>query len=270
MENFIRMFLYCGISTVFWGVVFSSYFGDAVDAVSQTFFGVHKTIPPLWFSPTTYPMKMLVFSMVLGLLHLFTGLGMKMVQLLKKKQYLDAIYDCVFWLVLLTSSVVLLMSMQMFVDIIGVSYKVGGTAAKVAAVLAVASALGIIATAGRESKNLFKRFLKGLYALYGITGYLGDVLSYSRLLALGLATGVIGTVINKMGAMAGSGVLKIVIFIVVFMVGHILNFAINILGAYVHTTRLQYVEFFGKFYEGGGRKFRPFQGITKYYKIKEK
>lgn len=270
IKNSIRMFQYCGISTVFWGVIFSSYFGDAVDAISLTFFNVHKTIPPLWFSPTEYPMRMLVFSMAVGILHLYTGLGMKMIQCLKKRQFLDALYDCVFWFVLLTSSVIILLSMQMFVDIIGISFKFSSDVGNIAAILAVVSAIGIILTGGRESKNWFKRILKGLYGLYGITGYLSDVLSYSRLLALGLATGVIGTVINKMGAMAGNGVVKIIIFVTVFLVGHILNFGINILGAYVHTNRLQYVEFFGKFYEGGGRKFRPFQGITKYYRIKEK
>src|SRR5699024_8134170 len=108
------------------------------------------------------------------------------------------------------------------------------------------------------------------YALYGISGYLSDVLSYSRLLALGLATGVIGTVINKMGSMAGGGVFGAIVFTLVFLFGHALNLAINALGAYVHTNRLQYVEFFVKFYEGGGRKFNPFSVKTKYYKFKEK
>ena len=130
-------------------------------------------------------------------------------------------------------------------------------------------ALLILFTAGRESKNPFKRFLKGVYGLYGVTGYLSDVLSYSRLLALGLATGVIAQVFNKMGTMAGNGPFGLILFLIVFLVGHTMNIAINLLGAYVHTNRLQFVEFFGKFYEGGGRKFSPFFADTKYYKIKE-
>jgi V/A-type H+-transporting ATPase subunit I len=85
-----------------------------------------------------------------------------------------------------------------------------------------------------------------------------------------LATGIIGTVINKMAAMAGKGLLGPLFFIMVVVIGHSLNIAINALGAYVHTNRLQYVEFFGKFYEGGGRKFNPFSMKTKYYNVKEK
>lgn len=270
LKNSLKMFFFCGIATIFWGVVFSSYFGDVVDVVSSTFFGKTVSIPPLWFSPTAEPMRMLVFSMVLGLVHLTAGLCVKLYQCVKNKKYIDGIYDAVFWMVLLAACVVLLMSSAQFMNVIGVEQTLSKTAGNIAAVVALLAALGIVATGGRESKNPFKRFLKGAYALYGITGYLSDVLSYSRLLALGLATGVIGTVINKMGSMAGSGIGKVIIFIVVFAVGHVLNFAINVLGAYVHTNRLQYVEFFGKFYSGGGREFAPFMGKTKFYKIKEK
>lgn len=95
------------------------------------------------------------------------------------------------------------------------------------------------------------------------------MLSYSRLLALGLATGVIAQVVNSMGSMAGNGVFGAIVFAIVFIVGHLFNLAINLLGAYVHTNRLQYVEFFGKFYEGGGRKFNPFKENTEFVKIKE-
>ncbi len=129
--------------------------------------------------------------------------------------------------------------------------------------------MGIIATSGRESRSPVKRLLKGLYGLYNVSGYLSDILSYSRLLALGLATGVIATVFNQMGSMLGGGVVGAVFFTLVFIIGHAMNLAINLLGAYVHTNRLQYVEFFGKFYEGGGRKFEPFAAKTKYFKVTE-
>ncbi len=272
MKNTLKMYLFCGISTVFWGAMFGSYFGDVVDVVSSTFFGRTLTIPALWFLPMNQPMRMLTFSMALGIIHLFTGLGMKLYQLLKQKDYKSIIYDVVFWLVLLISCVILLLSMPMVTNLLGVSFMVPASIAKTATILAVLSAIGITLTNGRESRNPFKRFLKGLYALYGISGYLSDVLSYSRLLALGLATGVIGTVINKMAAMAGGGLgyAGLIVFAVIFIIGHSLNLAINALGAYVHTNRLQYVEFFGKFYEGGGRIFQPFKSKTKYYKIKEK
>ena len=95
------------------------------------------------------------------------------------------------------------------------------------------------------------------------------MLSYSRLLALGLATGVIASVVNQMGSMAGKGIFGAIVFIIVFIIGHVFNLAINLLGAYVHTNRLQYVEFFGKFSEGGGREFHPLRADTKYVDIKE-
>jgi V/A-type H+-transporting ATPase subunit I len=270
MVNTLKMYLFCGISTVFWGIMFGSYFGDIVDVVSETFFGNKVTIPPLWFFPVNEPMRMLSFAMLLGLIHLLTGLLMKFYQLLKQKDYKSILYDVVTWFVLLVSSTVLLLSMQMMRDILGIKFVVPTIAANICGVLALIAAVGIVLTNGRESKNPFKRFLKGAYALYGITGYLSDVLSYSRLLALGLATGVIGSVINKMAAMTGSGFLGPIFFTLVVVGGHTLNIAINALGAYVHTNRLQYVEFFGKFYEGGGRKFNPFGIKTKYYNVKEK
>ena len=87
--------------------------------------------------------------------------------------------------------------------------------------------------------------------------------------ALGLATSVISTVFNQLGAMLGGGVVGAIFFAVVFLIGHSMNMAINLLGAYVHTNRLQFVEFFGKFYEGGGRAYTPFAANTKHFQIKE-
>jgi V/A-type H+-transporting ATPase subunit I len=122
---------------------------------------------------------------------------------------------------------------------------------------------------GRANKNWGLRIALGAYDIYGVTGWLSDVLSYSRLLALGLATGVIANVINMMASMNGKSVVGAIIFVVVFILGHTLNILINLLGAYVHTNRLQYVEFFGKFYDGGGKPFTPFKAINRYVEIKE-
>jgi V/A-type H+-transporting ATPase subunit I len=271
MKNTLKMYMFCGIATVFWGIVFSSYFGDIFDVVAKTFFGVTDLpiIPPLWFYPVEKPMLMLTFAFAIGIIHLLTGLGMKGYQLAKQKDYKGIIYDVVFWFILLIGGVINLLSMKMVTDVLSIEVNIPDKVVSVAGILAVISAVGIILTNGRESKNPFKRILKGLYSLYGISGYLSDVLSYSRLLALGLATGVIGTVINQMAAMTAGGILGPVFFIIIVIVGHALNLGINALGAYVHTNRLQYVEFFGKFYEGGGKVFKPFGINTKYYKIKE-
>ena len=268
MKKSLRMFMYCGISTTFWGVMFGSYFGDAVAVVSSTFFGHEVTIPPVWFEPVNDPMRMLMFSFLLGIIHLFTGLGVKLYQCIKAKDYMSALTDCIFWYMLVGGGIVYLFHVDMFLSMAGLSTKLPTVWANVAAIIAAAGALGIILLSAR-SGSAGKRLAKGAYALYGVTSWLSDILSYSRLLALGLATGVIATVFNKMGSMFGGGIIGAIIFILEFAVGHTLNIGVNLLGAYVHTNRLQFVEFFGKFYEGGGREFKPFAANTKYYKFKE-
>ena len=200
MRNTLKMYMFCGIATIFWGIMFSSYFGDIFDVVANTFFGVTNLpiIPPVWFYPVEKPMLMLTFSMAIGIVHLLAGLAMKGYQMAKQKDYKGIVYDVVFWYVLLICGVVLLLSMNIVTDILGVNPNLSDKAVDVAGIAFGVSALGIILTNGRESKNPFKRFLKGIYALYGLSGYLSDILSYSRLLALGLATGIIGTVVNQM------------------------------------------------------------------------
>ena len=269
LKKFLRMFTFCGISTTFWGVMFGSYFGDAIPVIASTFFHREITIPAVWFVPLNEPMRLLLFSFLLGVIHLFTGLGVQLYMLVKKKKFADALYDVVFWYFLVGGLILILLSTDMFHDMMNLSFKLPGMVGTVAAVFAGIGAVGIIATAGRESKSPVKRILKGLYGLYNVSGYLSDILSYSRLLALGLATGVIATVFNQLGSMLGGGVAGAVFFTVCFLIGHVMNIAINVLGAYVHTNRLQYVEFFGKFYEGGGHKFNPFAAKTKYFKFTE-
>lgn len=270
MRKFLTMFCYCGISTTVFGFLFGSFFGDSVNIIATTFFNRPDiALPALWISPINEPMRMLAFCFAVGVIHLFVGLGAKFYQHWRNKKYLDALYDAIFWYMLVGGCIVYLLTIPMFTGMLAMQTTLPAVAGKVAAVAAVIGTVGIILTAGRESKSWFKRILKGLYGVYGISGYLSDILSYSRLLALGLATGVIATVFNKMGSMLGGSFFGAVVFLAVFVIGHGLNMAINILGAYVHTNRLTFVEFFGKFYEGGGRKFEPFAVHTKYYKTEE-
>ncbi len=268
MKKALKMYFYCGISTTFWGIMFGGYFGDAIQVISKTFFNKEVFIKPLWFSPINEPMKMLMFSFAVGIVHLFAGLGMRFYLLVKQKRYKDAIYDVVFWYLLVGGAIVFLMSTQMFIDIAGLGFTLPQIAGKTAAIIAIVGAIGIVLTGGRSSKNPFKKLAKGLYELYNVTGYLSDILSYSRLLALGLATGVIANVFNKMGSMLGGGVFGAIGFTIIFLIGHTLNIGINLLGAYVHTNRLQFVEFFGKFYEGGGVKYSPLKISTEHFEIK--
>ena len=265
----LRLFMYCGISTLFWGIMFGGYFGDVVDVVSSTFFGKEITIAPVWFAPLNDPMKMLVYSMLFGLIHLFTGLGIKGYMCLRDKKYMDFICDVVLWFCLLIGLIIMLLPSSLFESISQMHIVFPAAVNTLGKALAIIGAVGILLMSGRGNKNPALRLALGAYDLYNITGWLSDVLSYSRLLALGLATGVIASVINQMGSMLGGGIIGAILFIVVFAIGHTFNLAINLLGAYVHTCRLQYVEFFGKFFEGGGRPFDPFKANTKYVDIKE-
>lgn len=264
----LRMFLYCGMSTIFWGVLFGGYFGDAISVISSTFFGKEITVPPLWFEPVKDPMKMLMFSFLLGVIHLFTALGIKLYQCIKAHDIWAAFTDCIFWFMLVGGAIVYLFRIDMFITMAELNFKLPALPANIAAIVAGLGALGILIFTARNG-NVGKRFAKGAYALYGATSWLSDILSYSRLLALGLATGVIATVFNKMGSMFGGGIVGAIIFTAVFLLGHALNIGVNLLGAYVHTNRLQFVEFFGKFFEGGGKPFNPFNTCTKYFKFEE-
>lgn len=269
MAKTFRMFMYCGVSTMIWGILFGGYFGNAIPVISETFFGKRVNIPPLWFEPLNEPMKMLIYCLGFGIIHLFTGLAIKGYLAIKEKEYQTFIYDVIFWYVFLIGLLLLLIPSNIFASLAGTKIVFPAWFSNLSKIMALGGMIGILLMGGRQSKNPIKRILLGVYSLYDTTSWLSDLLSYSRLLALGLATGVIAQVINTMAAMGGKSVLGVILFIVVFVGGHTFNMAINLLGAYVHTNRLAFVEFFGKFYEGGGREFKPFKADTKYVKVKE-
>ncbi len=250
-----KMFFYCGISTFLWGALFGGWFGNFVTVAADTLFGKDIVIKPLWFNPMDDPMKLLIFSLILGAVHLFIGMGVQAYMHIRDGNPVDAICDIGLWYVLLIGLVL---------------FGAGGMAAPMLTTIgkgmSVVGVVGILLTGGRKKKGIGK-ITGGLGALYGITNYLSDILSYSRLLALGLATGVVAQVINTLGSLAGGGVVGAVLLTVALVFGTIFNLAINALGAFVHSCRLQYVEFFGKFYTGGGREFRPFARKTKYVKL---
>lgn len=256
IKQMVKMFFYCGISTFFWGAMFGGWFGDFFTVVAKLFFDADFTIPAIWFNPLEEPMTLLVFSLILGAIHLFVGMGLQASILIKQGKKIDALCDIGLWYVLLIGLVL---------------YGVGGMAAPVLTtvgmVMSIVGAVGILVTGGRAKEGIFGKITGGLGSLYGITSYLSDVLSYSRLLALGLATGVIAQVINLLGSLAGGGIVGAIVLSVAFIFGTVFNIAINMLGAFVHSCRLQYVEFFGKFYTGGGKPFSPFERKTKYIKI---
>ena len=271
-NKMLRLFFWCGISTTFWGFMFGGFFGDAIDVIAHTFFGVPETtavLKPLWFAPLENPMRLLIWCMLFGMIHLYAGLGMKGYEYLKNKDVVGFISDVVAWYLFLTGLVLMLLPTDIFASIAQMQFNFPAWLVTLSKVITIVGMVTIILMSGRANKNWGLRIALGAYDIYGVTSWLSDVLSYSRLLALGLATGVIASVINSMAIMQGKTVIGVIVFILVFLVGHTLNIAINLLGAYVHTNRLQYVEFFGKFYDAGGEPFRPFKSNNKYIEIKE-
>lgn len=249
---------WCGVSTTIWGALFGGWFGDLIPTICTHFLGWEKG-PDLaiWFTPVENSMKLLMFAFAFGLVHLFTGLGIRFYMLLKQKQILAAFCDVIPVMVFVAGFAGFGASMLT---------EISPEVKRVCTYLLLVGAVLIVLTAGRSAKNIFGKLGGGLYGLYNTTtGYLGDILSYSRLLALGLVTGVIANVVNMLAAMFSN----VVLFALVFLVGHAVNISVNLIGTYVHTSRLQYVEFFSKFYEGGGRVFTPFKINLKHFKIKE-
>ncbi len=276
LKKTVDMYFWCGLATLFWGTLFGSWFGDIFELVADQFFhipdlGAHlnslmgfnlfKDGIALWFQPVNDPMKLMIYSFLFGIIHLFVGLGACFVKMWRQGNKTGAVFDVI----------------PVYIFVLGIASIGAGVLMEVPPMIkeagkwcAVAGAVMIILTAGRDSKNIVGKLGLGLYGLYNTaSGWLSDILSYSRLLALGLCTGVIASVVNTLGTMPQNLVMKAIMLVPVFIFGHTVNMAINLIGTYVHTNRLQYVEFFSKFYEGGGRSFTPLKNNTKYIHIKE-
>lgn len=261
MRNNLKLFQYCGVSTTIWGLIFGSIFGDAPAALYNFFTGSQITMAELLPWPTLDPQKqalpLMIISIAFGLVHILVGMGCKFVICLREKDYAAAFFDTGLWMFLLIGLAVLAAGMALSPVLITVG-----------AAIAIGCAVGLVLTQGRSKKG-FGKVIGGLASLYDITGYISDLLSYSRLLALGLTTGVMAQVFNMLSTMMGTSIVGLIFLIVIFLVGHAINIGLNALGSYVHTMRLQYVEMFSKFYEGGGQEFEPFSLNSKYIKIQE-
>jgi len=233
----LTVIFFGSISTIIWGILFGGWFG--------------LEWHPLLFAPMKEPLKMLALCFGLGALHLATGMCMKMYLDVKRGNVWAAIFDELSWLV-------------MFVGL----FLMALLPSEIGKYLAILGAATIILTGGREKKGIIAKFFGGLLTLYNISGYVSDLLSYSRLFALGLATGVIAMVINTIATMLWeTGPVGVVVAVFVLVGGHCFNIMINVLGSFVHSSRLQYIEFFGKFYEAGGRAFIPLAIRTKYVDV---
>ncbi len=254
-KQFLTLFFYCGLSTMFWGILFGGWFGDAVSVLTNG----RVSVPVLWFDPVSDPERLLAYSLLFGVIHVFVGYGMKAWNYIREKRYLDVLFDVVFWYVFYLGEVFFLLPY-----VPSVNPEIAAQLAPWGMKLLLVGFVLIFFTRGRKEKNLFKKVVSGVGALYSLVDMLSDVLSYSRLMALGLATSVIINVFNSIGMMAGYSVQGFILFTLVFLAANAFNLAINLLGTYVNAMRLMYIEFFGKFYEGTGREFQPLAPETEY------
>ena len=223
----VTLLIFGGVSTAVWGAMFGGWFGFE--------------LKPILFVPMNNPLPMLILCFAFGVVQIFAGLIIKAYMMMRDGDFIGAFADNISW-VCLISGLLLLVS----------PVKIAGY------VLAIAGVALILLFGGREKTGIVGKFVGGLSSLYGIMNYFSDILSYSRLFALGLATGVIGMVINTLCSMvAGSGVWALPFALIIMLGGHLFNIVINTLGAYVHASRLQYIEYYGKFFESGGKEFTP-------------
>ncbi|MCL2370019.1 MAG: hypothetical protein FWC80_02160 [Firmicutes bacterium] len=261
LRRMILMFGICGISGIIFGLLFGGFF--AIEG-----------LPPLWFNPLDDPITMLVFSLTLGAIHLLVGYTLKSIgtirvglapslsKRVKLLRIFDGLFESIFMYALFGGILFLLLpivfSHNNFPFI------------PVSIALLVTAITGILLTSGRRSPSLSGKIIGGFGGLYRLINVFSDVLSYARLFGLALASGAIAMAFNQIGLLVvGVPIVGYVLGVIALIILHAFNFALSALAAYVHNIRLQYVEFFGKFYDGNGRFFAPLGENTKYVRFVE-
>ncbi len=272
-----RVLFWGGLSTIVWGVLTGSFFGITRTDTSGGVFTIigqffdRIGIFPAWIDPMQNSMAMLGLCFGLGILHIVAGYIVGAIDKFSKGDWKGAVFDQISW-VLITLGLVIGF-LPAITSMAGSPIELPKAVTMPALIAAGVGALMVVLFKGREKKNPFSRITSGLGGLYDITGVLSDILSYARLFALGIATGVIGQVFNMLSNMlTGSSniilaILGGILCIALVIALHTFNVAINALGAFVHCARLQYVEFYGKFYESGGKEFRPLSYNTKHVQV---
>ncbi|MFH1612398.1 MAG: V-type ATPase 116kDa subunit family protein [bacterium] len=274
-KKFLHLFIILSSSTVIVGILTGGFFGiDFKGLPSQLSFlqNIRKSI--MLFDPIENAMTFFIIAIGLGIIHILLGFFIKMIWKIKNGFILDTLLDEMPWIVIIISCI--------FLCLISIFSPHLILAKNICFICFVMSCLTIVVFGGRPRKG-FKRILVGIYKLYGIMGIVGDILSYTRLLALGLVSCVLASVINIVGGVFWSygisffekGGIGFILFLfcaimslLVIVGGHLFIILISILGSFIHTMRLQFVEFFTKFYEGGGDFFSPFKKEEKYIRFK--
>ena len=240
----------CGVSTFIMGAVTGGFLGDFIPQLVKIINPASTFQLPALFTPLNDTLMILIGAMCLGVVQIITGMAISFIHKLKNGAVMDAVWEEVTWWVVFAGLPLAILGVTPVVLIVGGVMILGG------------------AVWGAKDKSGFGKVLGTVTGVFGslynhITGYFGDILSYSRLMALMLAGSVIAQVFNTLGSIPGN----IFVFLLISLVGNALNFALNLLGCYVHDLRLQCLEYFGKFYEDGGKPFQPLAMNTKFVDI---
>lgn len=269
MKSMSKMIGICGFSTILWGVVYGSLFSIDLATVIPNCPDWYPLLP----SPSNYPIITMIVSLALGILHLMAGVACNARKLATRHDSLGVIFDALVWEVFFVGVVLLAMkpACNMIMDNINDAMKQPQILALANApdltmvgLYIIAGSLVVVAlTAGRSRKGILGKAMGGFGGVYGVINYFSDIVSYVRIFGLMLSGAVFGFIINQIAAMIMTSVVGYILAIILCVFAHLFNLALAVLGAYVHNSRLQYVEFFGKFYEGEGQLFAPLgSGLT--------
>ena len=237
-RSFMEMIFWCGISTLIFGALTGGFFGDFIPQLCKIINPDSNVKLPSLFTPLDDTLSIMIGSLALGLVQIITGMTVSVVKKTKDGHFPDALWDEITWWVILAGLALMILKI--------------GTVGGVPIVLVIGG-LMLVYGSTRNAKG-FGKVTALISAIYnGVTGFFSDTLSYVRLMALMLSGSVIAQVFNTLGATFGN----VVVFVIVALIGNILNLLLNLLGCYVHDMRLQFLEFFGRFYKGGGIAYQP-------------